>query len=167
MAASYPLSVNGTSIPTSEALFQVCKFPHSPDIQALIIAQTSPMAAKMKARPHRQSVRPDWQAINGQVMRWCLHVKLAQNWRRFGDLLLRTGDRPIVEESHRDTFWGARSVDADTLAGFNLLGRLLMELRAELLGPKRAALRSVPPPDLTDFLLVGQPIAMIEALQDD
>ena len=64
-----------------------------------------------------------------KVMRWCLRVKLAQIWDEFSRLLLATGDRPIVEESRKDEFWGAKVVNTDTLVGVNALGRLLMELR--------------------------------------
>jgi hypothetical protein len=28
-----------------------------------------------------------------KIMRWCLRVKLAQNWREFSRLLLATGER--------------------------------------------------------------------------
>lgn len=61
-----------------------------------------------------------------------LRVKLAQHWDRFGSLLLATGQRPIVEESKKDVFWGARPVDEHSLVGVNVLGRLLMELRDEM-----------------------------------
>ena len=42
--------------------------------------------------------------------------------------LAETGDRPIVEVSTRDPWWGARPV-ADRYEGHNVLGRLWMELR--------------------------------------
>ena len=41
MAAGFPLRVNGADIPTSEALYQACRFPHLPDVQRLIVAQKS------------------------------------------------------------------------------------------------------------------------------
>ena len=63
-------------------------------------------------------------------MRWCLRVKLAQNWAKFSDLLLRDSIiSPIVEESPEGCFWGAKPSMNRTLAGMNVLGRLLMELR--------------------------------------
>ena len=51
MAPGYPLRINGTLIFTSEALYQACRFPHRPEVQRLIISQTSPMTAKMKSKP--------------------------------------------------------------------------------------------------------------------
>ncbi len=164
MAASYPLSVNGIRILTSEALYQACRFPHKPDIQKIIIGQKSPMTAKMKSKPYRKDSRPDWDDVRVVIMRWCLRVKLAQNWEKFGELLLSTGNQPIVEESYRDPFWGAKPIDAETLAGMNVLGQLLTELREQLKGPEADGLRVVEPPDLPQFLLVGKPIGIIRCL---
>lgn len=161
MAAGFPLVVNGVGIRTSEALYQACRFPHRPDVQRQIIAERSPMTAKMKGKPHRHDTRPDWDAVRVTVMRWCLRVKLAQNWRAFGDLLLATGERPIVEESRKDDYWGAKVVDPDTLIGMNVLGRLLMELRAELKSVPPERLRRVAPPSLPDFRLYGQDIGAV------
>lgn len=161
MAPGFPLKVNGVSIRTSEALYQACRFPHRPDLQRLIIDEISPMTAKMRSKPHRGETRPDWEQVRVRVMRWCLQVKLAQNWESFGHVLLSTGDRHIVEDSTKDEFWGAKKVE-DSLVGMNVLGRLLMELRKTLRGPQGRALRQVPPLDIPDFCLLGEPIRTVE-----
>jgi type I restriction enzyme S subunit len=158
MAGGFPLRVNGIRILTSEALYQACRFPHRPEVQALIIEQKSPMTAKMKSKPHRRDSRPDWNQVRVNVMRWCLRVKLAQNWIVFSRLLLETGERPIVEESRKDSFWGAMANDDGTLAGMNVLGRLLMELRETIKERGREAFMRVEPLGITDFLLAGRPI---------
>lgn len=129
MAGGFSLCVNGIDIRTSEALYQACRFPHLPAVQRFIIEQRSPMTAKMKSRKHHQDSRTDWDWVRVKIMRWCLRVKLIQNWDAFSELLLETGDRPIVEQSRRDDFWGAKPVDKHTLVGMNALGRLLIELR--------------------------------------
>jgi len=90
MAGGYPLLVNDVRILTSEALYQACRFPHLPEVQRLIIEQKSPMAAKMKSKSHRKNSREDWDKVRVTVMRWCLHVKLAQNRNTFGALLRST-----------------------------------------------------------------------------
>lgn len=167
MAAGFPLSVNGHSIRTAEALYQACRFPHLPDVQRHIIEQKSPMAAKMESKPHRKDTRLDWDEVRVPLMRWCLRVKLAQNWQKFSGLLEQTGDKLIVEESRRDRFWGAVVVGESTLVGVNMLGRLLVELRQELRGPEREALRRVEPLDIPDFLLYGEPIRPVEAPSED
>src|SRR5687767_3540817 len=150
MAGGFPLHVQGTRIHTSEALYQACRFPHLPEVQRLIIGQASPMTAKMKSKPHRKDSRPDWDRVRVRVMRWCLRVKLAQNWAKFSELLLRTGVRPIVEESRKDDFWGAKPVDEQSLVGMNVLGRLLMELREAVKSQGCEALQFVQPPAIPE-----------------
>jgi type I restriction enzyme S subunit len=164
MAAGFPLLVNKVSILTSEALYQACRFPHLPDVQAKIIGAKSPMTAKMTSKPHRRDSRPDWDEVRVEIMRWCLRAKLAQNWDRFGKLLLKTSDRPIVEESSRDPFWGAKPIDPNTLVGMNVLGQLLMELREAVRSEGPNSLMSVRPLAIPDFLLVGRPIQEITSL---
>lgn len=162
MAPGFPLEVNGIHIRTSEALYQACRFPHLPDVQRMIIEEASPMTAKMKSKPFRDRSRPDWDAVRARIMRWCLRVKLAQNWERFGALLLETRGRPIVEESRKDDFWGAIPSTDGHLVGRNVLGRLLMELRELLQAPDAESLRRVEPPQVPWCLLYGQPIVVVE-----
>ncbi|MXY38979.1 MAG: NADAR family protein [Rhodospirillaceae bacterium] len=163
MAPGFPLRVNNVRIRTVEALYQACRFPHRSDVQHLILEQRSPMAAKMRSKPFRRESRPDWDVVRVGVMRWCIRVKLAQNWHKFSFVLKSTGDKPIVEESKKDTFWGARPENGGRLVGANVLGRLLMELRGELSGPEFASLHDVPALSIPDFLLCGEPIRPIQA----
>lgn len=165
MASGYPLHINGVRILTTEALYQACRFPHMPEVQREIIGQHSPMTAKMKSKPHRKDSRPDWDDVRYKVMRWCLRVKLAQNYEEFGRLLLATRDRPIVEQSRKDDYWGAKLADeaGDTLIGQNVLGRLLMELREKLKDDAEGVLETVPPLGIPDFLLLGKPIEIVTA----
>ncbi|MDZ7477223.1 NADAR domain-containing protein [Stenotrophomonas pavanii] len=165
MAGGYPIHVNGVRILTSEALYQACRFPHLPDVQKLIIGQISPMTAKMRSKPYRKDSRPDWDQVRVRIMRWSLRMKLANNWNAFSTLLLKTGERPIVEESRKDDFWGAKVVDdGDTLVGMNVLGRLLMELREQVKQQGRDAALDIAPPDIPQFLLFGQAIEVAVGL---
>ncbi len=163
MAPNYPLRVNTLRIGTAEALYQACRYPNHPDIQAEIIDQPSPMTAKMKSKKYHSISRPDWNKRRVSIMRWCLRVKLAENWSRFSSLLLKTSDKPIVEESKKDSFWGAMPNDDGTLVGMNVLGRLLMELRQEIrTKPKDQLLVVKPPERVPDFVLLGSPIMIFE-----
>ena len=63
MASGFPIRINGVRVLTSEALYQACRFPHRPEVQRLIIEQTSPMTAKMKGKPYRDDSRPDWDSV--------------------------------------------------------------------------------------------------------
>jgi ribA/ribD-fused uncharacterized protein len=163
MCAGFPLSVEGVAIRTAEALYQACRFPLYEAVQAEIIAQRSPIAAKMKARKHQFATRSDWMMRRLRVMRWTLRVKLAQHFELFGGLLKSTGDKPIVEESSKgDDYWGAiaQEDDKDLLVGVNALGRLLMELRRDFL-EKGEAMKVVSPPEMDNFLLMGKKIGEI------
>lgn len=162
MAGGYPLRVNGIPIRTSEALYQACRFPHKPDLQRLIIEQRSPMTAKMKGKPFRHETREDWGLFRVAIMQWCVEVKLAQNWEAFSELLLSTGDRPIVEHSRKDDFWGAKPVDDERLAGANYLGLLLKSLRERVKRETRESLLCVPPLSIADFCLYGESIREID-----
>jgi type I restriction enzyme S subunit len=165
MAGGYPIHVDGVRILTSEALYQACRFPHLPDVQKLIIGQISPMTAKMRSKPYRKDSRPDWDQVRVRIMRWSLRMKLANNWNAFSTLLLKTGERPIVEESRKDDFWGAKVVDdGDTLIGMNVLGRLLMELREQVKQQGRDAALDIAPPDIPQFLLFGRAIEVAVGL---
>lgn len=164
MAGGYSVTINGARILTSEALYQACRFPHLPSVQRDIIEQTSPMTAKMKSKPHRANSRKDWDEVRFKIMRWCLRVKLAQNHAEFGRLLLATRDRPIVEQSRKDDYWGAKlSVDGTELIGENVLGRLLMGLRKQLLEDSPDNILTVEPLPIPDFKLFGQPIDTVTA----
>lgn len=164
MAPGFPLIVNGVRIRTSEALYQSCRFPHMPEVQRMIIGERSPMTAKMRSKPYHRESRPDWDGVRVKIMRWCLRVKLAQNWATFGRLLLSTGERPIVEKKvRRKDFWGATEQPDGTLVGMNVLGRLLMELREQLKGDEAESLRFIEPLAISEFLLFGRPIEAVQA----
>lgn len=161
MAAGYPLFVNDVRIGTSEALYQALRFPSRPDIQSMILSEISPMTAKMRGKPHLSETRSDWMSIRVPVMRWCLRLKLFQNWEKFGRDLQETGGKPIVEKkTKRADFWGAKCTETGELIGPNILGRLLMELRCEykkLDGPPPA----LDPLNIPDFSLLGQTIGSV------
>ena len=164
MCAGFPLVVNGVRIRTSEAIYQACRFPSRPDIQRLIIDQSSPMTAKMKSKPYRHLTRSDWDASRIVVMRWVLRLKLAQNFERFGRILEESYPKPIVEDSRKDAFWGAIPLrnDDNTLIGVNALGRLLMELRQKYMSSDRYDLLLVKSLDIAEFKLFGHDIADID-----
>lgn len=158
MAPDFPIFLMGVRIATAEALYQACRFPDDPEIQRLIIDQASPMTAKMKSKKYKERTRRDWDNVRVNIMRWCLRIKLQNNWTRFGAVLERTGQSQIVEESTKDDFWGAKPQDDGTLAGMNVLGRLLMELREQFREVKSGHAHEIKYPDVPHFYLFGRPI---------
>ncbi len=158
MSNDFKVRVNGILMKNTEALYQACRFPDGIDIQREIVKQGSGMTAKMKSKRFRSQTRSDWDEVRVDIMRWCIRVKLAQNFLGFGKLLESTGDKPIVEYSHKDTFWGAVLSKEGVLKGQNVLGKLLMEVRDEYrLGTEESkqSLRYVEPPVIDNFRLVG------------
>jgi type I restriction enzyme S subunit len=162
MTGRFAICVEDVRTWSSEALYQACRYPHLPNLQAEILAERSPMTAKMRSKPFRQDSRPDWSRVRVRVMRWCLRIKLANNWDAFGQLLRLTGTRPIVEESLKDDFWGARPAGPGELVGQNVLGRLLMELREQLLD-RPESLQVVEPPKVDEFRLLGHEVGTVFA----
>ncbi len=162
MASGYLLEINGHQILSSEALYQACKFTEYPTIQKKIISEKSPMTAKMVAKPYTDCIRKDWEEIKIKVMRWCLQIKLAQNYIKFGILLEQTGKKNIVEESAKDPFWGAIRY-GEELRGINALGRLLMELRYQYHNKRYSSdMFIVNPLNVVDFNILDQPIQTID-----
>ena len=117
------------------------------------------MKAKEISRKYAKYVRDDWEEVKYKVMTWCIEVKLIQNWDTFANLLLLTGNKPIVEYSTKDDTWGAIP-DGDYLVGTNALGRLLMQVRADYIVSRKQRFKLIPP-DIVGFLLFGYPIGTV------
>lgn len=156
MASGFPLRGAGRTFPSPEALYQCCRFPHLPQAQEKICSTKSAMQAKMFSKPYRAQTRDDWMEVRVSLMRWVIRVKLRQHPRTFGIPLIETREKPIVEENSRDPFWGTRREASGLLVGCNVLGRLLMELRAELRGGEGLEDISATPPGIPHMLFFGE-----------
>ena len=160
MAGGYPIRINEKDWLTSEALYQALRFPANPEIQTEIFIQKSPMAAKMKSKPFRLTHgRRDWDLVRIEIMYWCLQMKLHANQSSFGNLLLATTSFDIIEESHQDTFWGAKKDDKGRFYGKNVLGSLLMQLRKTV--EQDSETTSHASPVFEHCLLFGQKISSV------
>lgn len=160
MAGGYPVIVNDVNILSSEALYQVCRYPDYPEIQSAIIRQRSPMAANMVSKQEIINTRPDWFSVRITIMKWCLKVKLAQNWDIFSELLEATGNMPIVEISNIDEYWACKT-KGDKLVGGNVLGRLLMELREYRRAIEEEKFNGISPLGIVDFKLLGDEVGFV------
>ncbi|PSU21380.1 NADAR family protein [Photobacterium kishitanii] len=165
MCAGFPVVVNNIPIKSVEALYQACRYPNHPEIQKKILEQKSPMTAKMVGKPHLIKTREDWNEVRILIMKWVLRVKLAQNMERFSQVLKETQNMPIIELSNKDDFWGAKPIGDNIYAGVNALGRLLMELRQQLLTYGEEKFLSVAPLKINDFILYGNPIDFVYSSQ--
>jgi ribA/ribD-fused uncharacterized protein len=133
--APFPIVYQNEHWNTSEALFQAMRF-NDPDIKQIIRAQASPMSAKMKAKGARnQMIIVPCFPQDVENMRICLELKFTQH-NGIRQQLLQTGEQLIIEgigirRKERDLFWGAYQ-QGDQWVGNNMMGQLLMELRANL-----------------------------------
>jgi ribA/ribD-fused uncharacterized protein len=135
MGNDHGVVVNGVRIRNTEALYQACRFPDYPDIQKEIIETHSGMGAKMCSRKYRTNhTRADWDEVRLDVMRYCVELKLYQNWGHLKPLLIETGDRQIVERSHKDQYWGTTFVKNDNkfVEGENVLGEIWNDIKRDL-----------------------------------
>lgn len=71
--------------------------------------------------------RADWDQVKVRMMRMIIREKALQH-EYVRRKLLATGERELVENSWRDAFWGW----GPNQDGQNMLGKLWMEIRAEL-----------------------------------
>ena len=168
MHNGYPLELGDVKVKSSEALYQACRYPHRPEWQREILEAPHAMMAKMAAKKagRRADSRPDWDSVRVEIMRWVLDTKLDQHFGEFYQLLRRTGQRPIVERSRRDRFWGAVLGKDDVLRGENMLGCLLMEIRDETnvwiaKEDDQEAWGGARTPAIKDFLLLGRKISSL------
>lgn len=162
MTRAFPLTVNGTGFQGPEGLYQALKFPDSTALQVEIGAERSGMEAKRTAYAHR-GFRPDWDDIKMKAMAFTLATKLAQHPETFATALKESGQKPIVERSTRDAWWGAKPQGAE-LVGANVLGRLLTKLRNVLNEEQgdavRAAEKFLEGVDLSDLTIRGKPVTL-------
>ena len=136
-----PIVLDGMPWPTVEHYCQAQK-SFSPVYRKAIRDASSPGHAKRLGtdpslprsrskgswfRSHQSTYRKDWPDVKLEAMRRAVLAKFQQN-SPLARLLLDTGDAVIVEDSASDSFWGIGSDEQ----GQNWLGRLLVEVRAEL-----------------------------------
>jgi ribA/ribD-fused uncharacterized protein len=115
---------------TAENYFQAQKYIGTPLYEAIRESQYARDAFTISRSPQGSRWRrKDWEEVKVDVMRVALYAKFTQN-PDLNALLLGTGERMIVEHTSNDSFWG----DGGNGQGRNMLGTLLMELRAELTG---------------------------------
>ena len=130
--SAFNLERDGLTFPTSEHAYHYEKFaademgPRSDVGYEIMVAPSAHEAFKIAER-NRHLRRPDWDDVKVGIMRGILRAKAAQH-EYVRRKLLATGDRTLVENSWRDDFWGW---GADG-CGHNMLGKLWMEVRAEL-----------------------------------
>lgn len=124
-----PIEIDGITYPTVEHAFQAAKTNDHATKQA-IAAKDTPGKAK-RAGGKRGIIKdfdPAWETRKVQVMAELCRLKFQDPELRAK--LLATGDQELQEGNNwNDTFWG---VSLKTGKGQNNLGKILMQIRAEI-----------------------------------
>lgn len=126
--APYPIQLKGKTWPTSEHYFQALKFAGTEHEEAIRLAD-SPMIAARMGRSRQRPLRPDWERVKDDVMREAVLAKFTQH-PDIRAILLGTGEAHLVEHTTDDSYWA----DGGGGRGQNRLGEILMEVRAQLRG---------------------------------
>ena len=105
-----PIATGPWTFATSEHVYQAAKFGAHPDVQRRIAEAPTPREAAAIGRTPGLGIDPGWNTQRVDVMRWVLRMKREANQAEIDAVLAATGDRPIVEVSTRDPWWGARPV---------------------------------------------------------
>jgi ribA/ribD-fused uncharacterized protein len=122
----HPIVLDGLPWPTSEHYFQAQKFAGTPHAEEVRTAET-PMRAAELGRERTRPLRADWEEIKDDAMRAAGRAKFSQH-ADLREILLGTGDEHLIEHTANDRYWA----DGGDGSGRNMLGRILMEVRAEL-----------------------------------
>ena len=169
MTGGFPLQVGSATFSGTEALYQALKFPEDAGAQRAIAAASNGMEAKRAAYMprYRSSLRPDWDDARVGAMRIALCMKLDQHYFAFCDALLETSGLRIMENSSRDSFWGAKPYGSG-YRGVNMLGLLLMELRELIRENDDFAFGRTPFlsfVNLSGFVLLGEELTQSDAMR--
>ena len=118
-----PVTWDGITYQNNEAAFQSAKLEDKKAREQF--ASLDPSSAKRLGR--RVQLRPDWEQIKYRVMQEICYAKFTQN-KDLREKLIATGDM-YLEEGNT---WGDRIWGTVNGQGQNLLGKILMGVRAKL-----------------------------------
>ncbi len=128
--SAHAVKYNNTLYPTSEHAYHCQRFK-DPKIVKSILKSKSPYLAKLIVQANKDKQLSDWNSIKRAIMKDILREKLKQH-KEIREVLLKTGQKEIVENSREDYFWG---VGKDG-TGKNELGKIWIELRKEFIEEK-------------------------------
>lgn len=124
-----PIEIDGKVWPTVEHYFQAAKFPDCPAHQEQIRMARTPENAKGLGGTRLIPISPGWDERRINVMRRALLAKFTRpQLFELRDALIATDDAVLIEANFHDPYWGSGRDGR----GQNMLGKLLMEVRASL-----------------------------------
>lgn len=126
--SSFNVLIWGIRFQTSEHAYHWRKFDRSAfEVADAIYSATSAHEAFKITERNKARRDPNWDTLKLDVMREILTEKVAQH-EYVRRKLLATGNRELVENSWRDSYWGW----GPNRDGQNMLGKIWMDIRAEV-----------------------------------
>lgn len=125
--SAFALEWKGKLWMTSEHAYQAEKFEKDYLKEKILQARSAHDALKI-AEAHKDEYRSGWDDMKLGIMKEILKAKLAQHpyvMKKF----MESGKRELIENSWRDSYWGW----GPHKDGANHLGKLWMEIRAEII----------------------------------
>ncbi len=133
MGNKFPYKDQGYIMKSSEHQYQAAPFSRRPDIQEEILSASTAMDSKKVAREYSKDRDPNWidGGVNVEMMAYVV-TRRAEAHPEVAKTLENAwmSDRPVVEKSSRDDFWGAKPQADGTLKGRNVLGGIYDEFAA-------------------------------------
>jgi ribA/ribD-fused uncharacterized protein len=125
-----PVEMDGAEYPTIEHAFQAAKTMDYAKRRTIRDTETPSAAKRMGRRIKR---REDWFDVSLEIMKALVSQKFTC-YPELGEKLLATGETELIEGNNwNDRFYGAvYDTTKNEWVGENHLGRILMEVRAEL-----------------------------------
>jgi ribA/ribD-fused uncharacterized protein len=121
MTNKYPITYQGFKFHSAEHLYQSFKFNNKSIIEH-INSNTNPLVAKHIAYEYPNAMFDNWNEISIKRMFLTLVLKSLQHPDLYNKLL--EFNKPIIELSYKDSFWGAipSKDNNNILIGYNKLG---------------------------------------------
>lgn len=128
--SAFQVEWRGRLWPTVEHVYQASKFfDTAPEVAEAVFSAISPHDAYKFGQVHKHRRPADWEKVKVGVMEEIVRAKVSQHYY-VQKKLLETGNRAIIEDSPKDSFWGW-GPNRDLENG-NALGKIWMKLRTEL-----------------------------------
>lgn len=125
----HPIQLGGVCWQTVEHYYQAQKFVGTEWESIIQVIDKAPTPAEAAAlgRDRSRQLRPDWEQVKPDIMWQGVFTKFISH-ADIQEILLNTGDEPIVEDSPTDYYWGC----GQDKTGRNQLGKTLMNVRQEI-----------------------------------
>ncbi len=121
--SKHGIEMDGKWYRTVESYFQSQKFDDLNHQEAIRNAPSAKVAAQL-GRSRDIPIRSDWEEAKIEIMKGAV-LKKFQTHDAPRELLLSTGDEPLIENAPGDYFWGCGKDGT----GQNWLGRILEDVR--------------------------------------